>query len=98
MTDMQALFHTIEQLSPAELEQVRQFVEERRDQLQQIRLPTDEEVEARINALHEAFAELREGLSEQDLQEISWAMNYEYVDPDALKAYDWIDELPEDER
>lgn len=96
MTDLQQLFHEIEKLPPEELEQVRQFVEERSQQPKFGEL-SNREVEARLESLHNAIGAFREGLSEEELQELLDAMNYEQPNPNALKAYDWLDDAPEDE-
>lgn len=34
-----------------------------------------------IDEIERIFAEMREGFSEQDLDELEWAMNVEYVKP-----------------
>lgn len=76
MTDLQDLFHTIEQLPPDELQQLYHFVGQRFDEINGIRraVGTPEE---RIAALDAAVAEFRQGLSETELIELSAAMNKE---------------------
>jgi Glu-tRNA(Gln) amidotransferase subunit E-like FAD-binding protein len=85
MTDLQALFHEIEQLSREELEELSQFMDELSIQRHQIRRAqgTPEE---RIAGLHVALEEFREGLSSEELGEIVAAMNYENKDAIELKA------------
>lgn len=95
MGDLQTIFEAIDRLPPDELEQVHNHVVERRTLQKQI---AEESVEERIAALNEAFAEMREGLSEAELAEMIEAMNSEYISPKDLHMYDWLDELPEDER
>jgi hypothetical protein len=34
-----------------------------------------------IDELKQIFADLREGFTEQDLEELEWAMNVEYIEP-----------------
>lgn len=97
MSDLQALFAAIEQLPPEEFQELRRFVEER-DQEQVTARRAIETLEERLAALHAALAEFREGLSDEEMREIADAMNYEYIDPNVLRAYDWIDEVPEDKR
>lgn len=97
MSDLQALFAAIEQLPPEEFQELRRFVEELDQEQFTIRRAV-ETPEERIAALHTALAEFREGLSDEEMREITEAMNYEYVDPNALRAYDWVDDLPEAER
>jgi uncharacterized protein YceH (UPF0502 family) len=67
------------------------------DQFQEAELmpPIEEDVETRIAKLNEAFAELREGLTQEELDDIVWAMNYKYVHPDLDKEYDWLNEQAE---
>jgi hypothetical protein len=95
MSDLQALFEAIDHLPPDELEQVHNHVMERRTMQKQI---AEESVEERIAALNRAFAEMREGLSKEELAEMIEAMNSEYISPKDLQMYDWLDDLPEDER
>ncbi|MCI0710232.1 MAG: hypothetical protein L0154_08720 [Chloroflexi bacterium] len=95
MTDLQEILHSVEKLSLDDLETLRQRIEERQRRLQTSEI---QDAQARVAALHEALEAFREGLSEADLQEIVRAMNVEYVNPEELKRFDWLDELPEDER
>jgi hypothetical protein len=74
MADLQAIFDVISHLSPEELEQVRQYVEEQQKPRIIRAAGTPKE---RIAALDEALKAFREGLIEEDLKEIVWAMNYE---------------------
>lgn len=99
MTDLQALFKTIEELPREELERVGQFVEQRKRQISPIQLRINEDVETRIAALHTALAEFREGLTEGELEELLLAMSTKFALPmKNLGLFDWIDDLPEHER
>jgi hypothetical protein len=60
----------VDELSPDEIRQLRDYLETR--QAQQ---------ELDIEGIKQIFSELREGFSEQDLQELEWAMNAEYIEP-----------------
>jgi hypothetical protein len=93
MADVQTLLRTIDQLEPDELEQVHAHVEERRRSLQQ-----QENASAKVVALRAALAEFRDGLTQAEWAEISQAMNAESVEPEDLEQFDWLDNLPEDER
>jgi len=79
VTDLQDLFHTIEQLPPEELQKLYQFVGQRFEEINGIRraVGTPEE---RIAALERGFAELRKDLSEEELSELAAAMNEEYIE------------------
>jgi hypothetical protein len=83
--DLQALKEAVDQLPADEFQELKQHIDERAQQFQQ----TQDDVEARIAALEAGFAELREGLSPDELAELVIAMNYEYIEPD---------DLPENER
>lgn len=67
-------------------------------QSQPISKPTPQEVTEWMAQLEAAIAELREGISDEEWEEIFWAMNEEYVDPEDLHLFDWLDNLPENER
>lgn len=100
MTDLQALFREIEQLSPEEFEQLDRFIVAYRADISSARPgPEEQDIEARVAALHEALAEFRAGLSEQELNELVAAMNVDYSYPmKDLAMFDWLDDIPEDER
>ena len=91
---LQELLSALDNLSPDELEKVRQHIEERDKPAERERDNPD----LWIAKLDQAIAEFREGLSEEDLAEITTAMNSEYVNPKDLHLFDWLDDIPEDER
>jgi len=97
MTDMQALFKVVDRLSPAEREELETYLTVPNPEKMDFD-GSDKPIERKIKMLKDAFAEIREGLTPEELAEMTWAMNYEYKYPDALSMYDWIDDLPEDER
>ena len=69
----------IDQLSVRQLTSLRQYIDEREQQIQQSgRGATPEE---RIERLRAARAALVEGLSDEDLAEMTAAMNEEYIEP-----------------
>jgi hypothetical protein len=78
MTDLQALFETIDHLQPEEFEQVEQYIKRRSDEHQRHK-PTAAEVQAKMAALDAATAALREGLTDEQLEQMTWAMNVEYI-------------------
>jgi hypothetical protein len=81
MSNLQEIMQAIEQLSLTEFSQLRRFVErltEERDHGIIRAVGTPEE---RIAALHQALKEFREGLTEEELVEVIWTMNYEIGDP-----------------
>lgn len=57
-----------------------------------------ENPEERIQALRAAVDGFWDGMSEEDIEETIAAMNSEYVDPKDLTMWNWLDEIPEDER
>ena len=61
----------VDELSQEELRQLREYIQQQEHK----------HGELDIEALEEVFAELREGFSEHDLEELEWAMNVEYVEP-----------------
>ena len=69
MSDLRALFEAIGRLPPDELEKVRDHIQQRRLELDQVRR-SNEDVEERIAGIREALAEFREGLSERELNDI----------------------------
>lgn len=81
MADLQAIFEAIRTLKHEEVKELREFVEQREQQLEGVTSPAiEEDAETRIAALNAAFAKIREGLSEIELAEITEAMNTEYID------------------
>lgn len=95
--DLQTLLQAVDQLPSDDLRQLKHHIEEREHQLQQDQL-TDRYTELNISALKDAIAEFREGLSEQELSELLAAMSMKIVNPSDLDMYNWLDDLPEDER
>lgn len=86
MTLLNDLYVSIDRLDRTELEQLRQYIDQR------IEAPSveDERVEAKVKALQEAFAEMRAGLSAEELDEIVEAMNSEYIEPLDPADYSWL--------
>lgn len=97
MSDLQTLFEVIDQLPPDELEQVERHIEQRRQELNQVRV-NSEDVEERIAALHKATENFWEGFTEVEVEEIVAAMNDEYIEPEDPGLFAWVDQLPEDKR
>lgn len=87
MTDIQTLLREIEQLDVDELQQIEQFVRERRHRI--LNKPTAEQLKAEMAALDDTINVLREGLSDDELTDMIRIMNLEYVNPDDLNA-DWL--------
>jgi hypothetical protein len=81
MTNLQELFHTVEELSPEDFDALRQFIEARRGTGARQEKPSEAQVDQWMTELKAAIAEFREGLSEGELAELIWAMNYEIGDP-----------------
>lgn len=70
---LQDMLKAVESLSAEEIRLLRERIEQiERDQ----RPP-----ELDIDALEQVFAELRAGFSDEDLDELEWAMNVEYIEP-----------------
>jgi hypothetical protein len=65
------LMKAVDDLSRQDFETLYDYLEQRREYL----------AEERIRMIEEAVAEIREGFSEQDLEELEWAMNVEYIEP-----------------
>lgn len=96
MMDLESLKNAILDLTPEQYEEIKQFLVENEPEPEVIS-PIEEDVETRLAKIHQAIAAIRDGLSEEDLNEIVWAMNYEYIDKKALHEYDWLDETDEHE-
>jgi len=77
MTTLDELLKVVDTLSPEELSELQNYVQQRQQST-----TTD-----KATALKAAIAALRNGLSEQDLDEIEWAMNAEFVKP--LDKSEW---------
>lgn len=71
------LFHVIDDLSSEDLDRLSDYIEQQRER----RRLAQYTPEQRIQAIKEAFAELREGLTPEELEEITEAMNSEYIEP-----------------
>jgi preprotein translocase subunit SecA len=69
---LEQLYEQINQLTDEELSQLQDYVKRRLRQ----------EEQARAKAILEAFADMREGLTEAQLDQLEWAINYRYVEPD----------------
>lgn len=67
----------VDQLSPEEIRQLRNYLDKRETQNQHQNLSAEE----RIRLLDEAFDRLREGLTEAELKDITEAINAEYIEP-----------------
>ena len=94
MVDLQAIFEAIEQLEPQEMRQVQRRIDE-----YLARRPENEDVETRLAELHAGLAAFREGLSPERLEDLLLAMGTKYAQPTKdLGLFDWIDDLPEEER
>lgn len=102
MTDLEALKDAIRHLSPEQYREIRQFVNQNADDIFNDALevipPVEEDVETRMAILNKAFADIRESMSPEELEEMIEIMNSEYVDTDDDELFGWIDDLPEDER
>lgn len=94
MSNLQTILAAIEQLEPQELRQVQRRIDE-----YLYRRPQNEDVETRLAELHAGLAAFREGLSPQRLDDLLLAISTKYAQPTKdLEMFDWIDDLPEDER
>jgi len=78
MMTLQDVIKAVETLSPEELRQLREFL----DQLEGTPSPAhDLPPEERIRRLDAAVEALREGLTQAELDEMTDAMNTEYIEP-----------------
>ena len=68
---LQELIKTIDELSWAELEQLQLYINRRRER----------SAEERIRMIDEAVAGIREGMTQDDLNEMAAAMNKEIIEP-----------------
>jgi hypothetical protein len=71
-TTLAKVVQLIDQLTPAEKQALREH-------LNQIDSPDEGAPEERIAKLNEAIDAMREGLTSQQLDELEWAMNYEFI-------------------
>lgn len=67
----------IDALSFEEIKQLRAYLEQRETDLQPGRGKTPQE---RIRLLHEAVTEIREGLTQEELDQLTEDMNSEYIE------------------
>jgi phage shock protein A len=78
MMTLQDAIRVIDELSPDELHQLRTYIEQREDQLS---FGHELSPEEHGRLLDEAFAELRAGLTQQQLDEMTEAMNADFIQP-----------------
>jgi hypothetical protein len=65
------LIQAIETLTPEELQQLRARIEQRQREF----------VSGSANSLDRALAALRDGLTDEQIDQIEWAMNVEVIEP-----------------
>jgi hypothetical protein len=68
----------VDQLTPAEKHALREH-------LDQVITPSDSSSVDRIARFNTAIDSMREGLTSQQLEELEWAMNYEFIAEDDLE-------------
>lgn len=94
MSDLQTILEAIEQLEPEELRQVQRRIDE-----YLYRRPQNEDVKTRLAELHAGLDAFREGLTPEHLDDLMLAISTKHSQPSKnLDLFDWIDDLPEDER
>ena len=76
MTTLQEVIQAVEQLSPEERAELRAYLDRH-----EAEAPPTLSPEERARKLDEAFARLREGLTQEQLDEMTAAMNEEYIEP-----------------
>jgi hypothetical protein len=88
MTDLQEILQAIDRLNDEEREQQRAYLD------RPVEYPpiTDEDTETKIARLHEAFAEIRAGMTQEELDEMIEVMNSEYIEPFDPADYTWLDD------
>lgn len=74
---LDSLYQVIDDLSADDLDALSEYIEQQREQRRLAQYTTEE----RIQKIEAAFAELREGLTPAELDEITEAMNSEMVEP-----------------
>ncbi len=74
---LDSLYQVIDDLSADDLDALSEYIEQQREQRRLAQYTTEE----RIQKIEAAFAELREGLTPAELDEITEAMNSEVVEP-----------------
>jgi hypothetical protein len=70
---LKEMIEAVDRLSPDEMRQLREHIEQKERETGKRELD--------IEAIEQVFADLREGFSEEDLDELEWAMNVEYIEP-----------------
>ncbi len=78
MTDITHLIHTIQNLTPDELIQVQNAVEERRQSTPRV---NDNDKKAMIEFFNDFFDHFWDGFSEEEVEVIIKDMNSEYIKP-----------------
>jgi len=78
MMNLQEVMKAIDHFSPEELHELRAYLD--RHEAQNLP-PCALSPEERARRLDEAFAQLREGLTPEQLDEMTNAMNEEYIEP-----------------
>lgn len=78
MMTLQEIKEAVDRLRPDELRELREYLDQREsiERTGQELSPVE-----RARRLNEAFDQLREGLTEQQLKEITDAINAEYIEP-----------------
>lgn len=71
------LYQVIDDLSTDDLDALSEYIEQQREQRRLAQYTAEE----RIQKIEAAFAELREGLTPEELDEITEAMNSEMIGP-----------------
>jgi len=86
MTDLQTILEGIDELPLDALQQIEQHIAERRI----LETQDDTDAEVWIADLHGALAEFRDGLSEDQLRQITNDMNIGYISPKELRTLEDI--------
>jgi hypothetical protein len=98
MVDLKELFDIIEHLPEPYQQQIYQTAKSFDDYWQRRQQFLALSPEERIAWITNGLQAFREGLSDAELDEITKAMNQDYIPQPKDDPFDWIDELPEDER
>lgn len=99
MINLEELLKQIDQLNLQDFEQVKTHVVQKRPATaEQHTKPTPQQMEEWMHQLHQAIAEFKQGLTEKELEDILWVMDYKGNNVPDIRMFDWIDDLPEDER
>ena len=79
---LQDLMQAIDYLSKQELHQLRQYIDEReKEQEEQTHPAHGATPQERVQRLQEAAAAIRAGLTQEELDAMTIAMNAEYIEP-----------------